>query len=74
MSNIGVTHNFYSKRWREEGGETAKAIPNRTKHSDVAETVPQIGKRLRTTVARSEDSECSGVPAPPIREAKTKPQ
>jgi hypothetical protein len=38
--NFGVTHIFYSKRWREEGGETVKAIPSRKKHSDVAETVP----------------------------------
>jgi len=39
-SNIGVTHVFYSKRWREEKGETVKAIPSRKKHSNVAETVP----------------------------------
>lgn len=39
-SNIGVTHNFYSKRWWEEGGETVKAIPIRNKNTDVAETVP----------------------------------
>jgi hypothetical protein len=56
--------------------QIVKAIPSRNEDTDVEifSMVPRFGISLRTKVARTEDSECSGTLTPPIRKTKTKPQ
>jgi hypothetical protein len=46
--------------------QIVKAIPSRNEDTDVAEICSMDRRNDVSTVARTEDSVCSGIPLPPI--------